>query len=295
MPHSSSVTRAAVVGVEGCVGVEMDHGRSAAVGRVEHERVDRDLALLEVPVRPHRLVAGDVTGRGVDVDRHGQAEEAPEALGPRPGGDHDLLADRQTSFVGLDGAHRVVVGDLEPAHLDARKDPDAGRLALVGETLHGLEVEGEAALVLVEADRDSPGAPVREQRLHVRVDLRLADEQGRVVADPLVALVDRAQVALLRLRAESDVAHAVVVVCGGVRLPHLDARLHELAHRRLEVVVADDAAGDAGGTGAGSRLVEDDDVGARAGAALLQLDGEVVRGRQAVHAGADDDEAGRSR
>ena len=79
------------------------------------------------------------------------------------------------------------------------------------------------------------------------------------------------------------------MVRGRIGLPHLDARLHELAHRGLEVVVADDAARDPRRACARLRLVEDDDVGARAGAAGAELLREVVRGREAVDAGADDD------
>ena len=123
----------------------------------------------------------------------------------------------------------------------------------------------------------------------MRVDLGLAGDELGAVADPLLALEGRGEVRLLHLRAQRDVADRVVVVRGGIRLPDLDARLHELAHRRLEVVVADDAAGDARGAGARLRLVEDDDVGARAGAAGAKLLGEVVGGREPVDAGADDD------
>ena len=98
----------------------------------------------------------------------------------------------------------------------------------------------------------------------MRVDLgRACDELG-AVADALLALERLGEIRLLDLRAQCDVADRVVVVRRGIRLPDLDTGLHELAHRRLEVVVADDAAGDAGCPCARLRLVEDDDVGARA-------------------------------
>src|SRR5262249_32912748 len=87
------------------------------------------------------------------------------------------------------------------------------------------------------------------------------------------------------------IADRVVVVGGRVGLPDLDARLHQLAHRRLEVVVADDAARDPGGARSRAGLVEDDDVSAGPEPARAQLLGEVVRGRQAVDPGSDDDEA----
>src|SRR5207249_8397417 len=58
---------------------------------------------------------------------------------------------------------------------------------------------------------------------------------------------------------------------------------------RLEVVVADDAAGDAGRPRPGGALVEYEHVCARAEIACAELLREVVRGRQAVDAGADDE------
>ena len=152
-----------------------------------------------------------------------------------------------------------------------------------------VHVEGEAALVLVQADRDALRAPVREERLHVRVDLGLADDQLGAVPDPLLAQECLRQISFLHCGPERDVADRVVRVRRRVRLPHLDAGLHELAHRRLEVVVADDAAGDPGRARAGMRLVQHDDVRPRAEAALTQLLREVVRRREPVDAGADDD------
>ena len=152
----------------------------------------------------------------------------------------------------------------------------------------GVEVVREAALVLVQHGGHALRAPVREERLHVRVAGGLAGHERRVVADLLLALVDGGEVGLLRLRADRHVADRVVGVGGRIGLPDLDAGLHELLHRGLEVVVAHDAAGDAGRAGARVRLLEDHDVGARARAAGGQLLAEVVRRREAVQAGADD-------
>ena len=157
------------------------------------------------------------------------------------------------------------------------------------EALDRVHVEREAALVLVQAHGHALRAPVGEEPLHVRVHLGLAEDQLGAVADPLLALVGLRQVGLLHRRAERDVADRVVRVRRGIGLPDLDARLHQLAHRGLEVVVADDAAGDAGRTRSRVRLVEDDDVRSRAELARAELLREVVRGREAVDAGADDD------
>src|SRR3546814_17499946 len=71
----------------------------------------------------------------------------------------------------------------------------------------------------------------------------------------------------------------------------LSRSVHGLAHGRLEVVVAHDAAGDAAGPGGDAALVDDEDVLAAALAARRQRLGQVQRGREAVDAGADDDNA----
>ena len=152
-----------------------------------------------------------------------------------------------------------------------------------------VHVEGEAALVLVQADRDALRAPVGEEPLHVRVDFILADDQLRAVPDPFLASERLPEVCLLHRRPERDVADRVVCVGRRVGLPHLDAGLHQLAHRRLEVVVADDAAGDPGRARTGMRLVQHEDVRASAVPASAELLREVVRGREPVDSGPDDD------
>ena len=136
-----------------------------------------------------------------------------------------------------------------------------GLAALALQASYRVHVEREAALVLVQAGGHPPRAPVGEEPLHVRVDLGLAEDQLRAVADAFLPLVGRREVGLLHRRPQGDVADRVVRVRLRIGLPDLDTRLHQLAHRGLEVVVADDAARDPGRTGAGVRLVEDDDVG----------------------------------
>ena len=56
---------------------------------------------------------------------------------------------------------------------------------------------------------------------------------------------------------------------------------HQLAHRRLEVVVADHPAGDAGSAGGDAGLVEHEDVCAAALPLRLQLLGQVIGGAKA--------------
>ena len=158
----------AVVAVERSVGVEVDDGWRAAVRGREHERIDGDLAFLQVPVRPHAHVVLDVPRRSADVDRVRETQHAPEMLRPGTRGDHELLADPDPALVGLDCGRDVVVAELDAGHLDAREHQDSLAGALLGEPLHRFLVEREAALVLVQADGHPLCAPVREQLPHVR-------------------------------------------------------------------------------------------------------------------------------
>src|SRR5215470_20374767 len=64
---------------------------------------------------------------------------------------------------------------------------------------------------------------------------------------------------------------------------------HQLAHRGLEVVVADGPARDAGRAGAGPALVEDHDILTPAEPAGPQFPGQVPGRGQPVDARADDD------
>src|SRR5262249_53007690 len=91
-----------------------------------------------------------------------------------------------------------------------------------------------------------------------------------------------------RRRGDLQVADRVVGERLRVRLPHADRVRHELAHGRLEVVVADDAAGDAGRAGAHPPLVEDEDVLAAAEPTAPQLAREMPRGGEPVDTCAND-------
>src|SRR5262249_47413842 len=77
-----------------------------------------------------------------------------------------------------------------------------------------------------------------------------------------------------------------------VGFPHLHALAQDRVQRLGHVEVAHAAAGEAGGAGAGTLLVDQDHVRAFALAALGQVLGEVIGRRHAVHAGADHDERG---
>src|SRR6266571_4850940 len=103
-------------------------------------------------------------------------------------------------------SYTTVCSVLERQYLNPRGDRDAFGFALPDEAQHRRHVEGEAALVLMEADGDALRAPVRKERLHVGVDLRRTDDQLRAVADLLLPLVRCDQVWLLDRGAESQVA-----------------------------------------------------------------------------------------
>ena len=94
------------------------------------------------------------------------------------------------------------------------------------------------------------------------------DEHG-LVADRLLLLVDRADLRAHAFGADLHVADGVIAVGLGVALPDIDPMRHQLAHRRLVVVVAHDAARDARRAGADRRLVDDEDIRARAFAAAF--------------------------
>jgi hypothetical protein len=131
----------------------------------------------------------------------------------------------------------------------------------------------------VQADAEAGRAPVGEERAHVVGNLGLPQDQVGLVADPLLALVDRREILHLIAVAERDVAGAVVVERLGVGLPDFHASRHQLGHGGLEVIVAHDAAGDPGGAGRNAGLVDHQH--------LLAALGEVPGGGEAVHAGPD--------
>ena len=129
--------------------------------------------------------------------------------------------------------------------------------------------------------------PVAKQPLHVAHAFGLALDEDRLVADRLLLLVDRADLRVHHFGADLHVADRVIAVGLGVALPDRHAVRHQLAHRRLVVVVAHDAARDAGRAGTDGGLVEHHDVGAAALPTRLQLLGQMVGGAPARGSGAD--------
>ncbi len=119
----------------------------------------------------------------------------------------------------------------------------------------------------------------------------LAEHDVRAVADRGLLPLDRDAILGLHLRNGCDVADRVIAEAGRVRLEELDRHPDDLRHRRREVEVADDAAGDPRRARADVVLLEHDDVLTGAAARGLELEREVIRARQAVNPAADDEVA----
>ena len=128
--------------------------------------------------------------------------------------------------------------------------------ALSREAEHRLLVEGEAAACSCRQTVRPSRAPVGVQLAHVRARPRprrcAARTGSRSAAGARRPRPGRAP----GRRPERDVAATVVVEGLRVGLPDLDAGGHQLLHRRLEVVVADHAAGDPRRAGPDRRLVD---------------------------------------
>ena len=202
----------------------------------------------------------------------------PDPGDPRPDRHHHLARlDRPRARPHPGDRARAV--HLEAGDLHALLDRRAGGARLGRQAVHGVLVERKAALALMQAHAQPGSAPVTEERAHVGAHLGLAQDQLGVVADALLALVHGAEVGLLVAVAERDVARAVVGEGLRIGLPDLDARGHQVLHGRLEVVVANHAAGDPRCPGGHARLVDHQDV-------LAGL-GEVPGGGEPVDARTD--------
>ena len=185
------------------------------------------------------------------LDRHGlrQIQHVPHVADPRARAEDHIVA-FDTALVGEHGGDgAAVVAELQARHLHPFEDAHAGTRRFGREPVHGGDVVGIPALLLVQNGGDAFGLPVAEQALHVSVGgLCTLDEGGRI-ADGLLLLVDGGNALAHDLGADLHVADRVIVIGLGIALPDGDRMRHQLAHRRLEVVVADDAAGDARGAG----------------------------------------------
>ena len=111
------------------------------------------------------------------------------------------------------------------------------------------------------------------------------ESKRRCITDVGVLLRDPLQLGGLRLGHDRDIADLAEAEQPRVELEDLHRPRDQFIHRRREVEVAHDPAGDARRARPDTRLLQHDDP-----SALL---GEVVGGREPMHARAQNNEAGR--
>ena len=180
------------------------------------------------------------------------------------------------------GRH-VVAGDLH-----ARQDAHAVIAAFLAQARDRLARPRIAAHLLVQDDVDAVGLEVGPDPLEELLRVAALVEIGRI-PDPRLARVQSLVVGRLIRLARRHVPDLLKAEGHRVVHPHVDRMPQDRVDRLGHVQVAHASAGDARRAGAGTGLVEYDDVGARAGAARLELHREMPCGRQAVDSGADDD------
>ena len=147
------------------------------------------------PVRrrpPHGLIARNFPVGGVHVQALRQLEQVPPLLDPRADRDHHLVGGHRAA-IGADAGDRTARVELKAGHRHPGLDAHSLLAGQGGQPLHRLAVEGEAALTLVQADRQAGCAPVVEQPAHVLGDGTLADDQGGGVAELAFSLRARCQ------------------------------------------------------------------------------------------------------
>ncbi len=136
---------------------------------------------------------------------------------------------------------------------------------------------------------DALCAPVREQALHIALTLGGALDEDRFIANRLLLGMDRRHIFAHGFAADLHVPHRVVAVGLGVAFPNVHGVGHEFAHGGLEVVIADDPAGNARSARADAGFVENDNVAPITLAGRFELQRQVVGGAEPVNPGTNDD------
>ncbi len=266
----------------------MNDRRHLAVVGLVHVGIDAEGALLQAPVFPHAHAFVHDAVATLDRDSSRQLEHVPDPVHPWTDGDDDIVTGN-LALVGHETGDGPAVGaEFEARHLDPGHDADAFAFRLRGEAMHRGGIVRVAALLLMQHAGDAPGLPVVEQALHVFHRVLFALDEHRGIADGPLLLVDRGAALVHHLGRNLHVADGMVAVGPGVAFPHPDRVGHELPHGRLEIVVANDAAGDAGSAGCDRRLVQHQNVATGTAAGLLQPQGQVVGRAEAMNSRTDD-------
>ena len=110
-----------------------------------------------------------------------------------------------------------------------------------------------------------------------------------MIADCLLLGGDLHYVLAHGFGADLHITGIVEVIGLRVALPKINAFRHQLAHGRLEVIIADHAAGDARRPGGNAALIDHQNIFAATPAARFQRRRQMIGGAQAVNAGANNE------
>ena len=189
------------VGIERRVGIDMDHRRHAPVIGLVHVGIDAERAFLAGTSISTSARRRAPCRRALDGDRLRQLEHVPDLVDPGADADHHRARRRSRPLLVSSAVTAPAVrAELEACHLDAGEDAHALGLGLGGEAVHAGLVVGVAAALLVQHRGDALRLPVVEQALHVAHRVVGALDEHRLVADRLLLLVDRGDVARACIR-----------------------------------------------------------------------------------------------
>ena len=265
--------------------------RRIEVTRCAIRLVDVHLTLEQAPERPHVLVHRVAVGI-LCVDLRRMAEHGPVLRRPRAKAEHDDIA-LDVAHVRSNLRHRAI-GHVVAGDLDARVDAHAVVATLLREPRNRLSCTGISADLLVQHHVDVVGLEVRPDVLQEFLCISALVDLGGV-ADARLARLQLLVVARLVRFAGRDVADLLEAERDRIARPHVDGVTKDRVDRLGHVKVAHASACNTRSTGAGTALVDDDDVLARSLPRSFQRHRQMPRSGQAVYAGAHDYVAHRCR
>ncbi len=149
-------------------------------------------------------------------------------------------------------------------------------------------MEGKAVLFKKFAGIDVFDIEINETDPQKMIDI-IAFDEGRFVSDGLLLLVNGTDVVSHAFGADLHISDLVITERFRVAVPDIDGMGHQFAHRRLKVIVSDNAAGYAAGAGRDSRLIQDHDVLATSFTGSLQALGQTPGRAQTMNSRSDND------